>query len=57
MTFMMFRVIRIVVLCAAVLLFVIGVSISSSVLKQIAFLIVIAWSIISVVLRSRYEKK
>lgn len=57
MTFMMFRVIRIVVLCAAVLLFVIGVSISSSVLKQIAFLIVIAWSIISVVLQSRYEKK
>ena len=54
---MIFNIVKIVVLCTAFLLFVIGVAISSAVLKQIAFFIVIIWSITSLVLQSRYDKK
>lgn len=53
----MFGIVRIVIFCIAVIVFLVGVCISSVVLKQIAFLIAVVWGIVSVVLQKRYGRK
>lgn len=57
MTIMVFGIVGIIILCISVIVFLIGVSISSALLKQIAFLIVIVWGIISMILQKRHDKK
>lgn len=49
--------VRIIIYCIAVIVFIAGVSMSSALLRQIAFLILVVWCIASLILQKYCKKK